>query len=561
MAKTGRNQPCPCGSGKKYKRCHGSAVRPPLTVPPTLDKLAARADAERLQRERQQGLGKPIVAATFKGERLVAVKNRLLHSRRWRTFEDFLLDYIKVSMGPVWGNAELGKPEEERHPVLVWYQKACACLNQFIKEPGKVHAAPGTGAVAAYLHLAYDLYALDHNAELQEKLLARLRHRENFSGARYELFVAATFVRAGFDIEFENEDLRDTSHCEFTATYRKTGRRFSVEAKRREGRRDRIGGLFNNALAKKADHARVIFIDMNARDEVPADQQPGFLAKALRRMRSFEGQLLGGQPRPPAYVFVTNTPWDLYLDLPAPRCTVLAEGFQIPDFKSGVQASLRQVIDAREEHSEMHALIRSLQDHSDIPSTFDGQIPEYAFNPDAHRILIGEHYLVTDEQGRERPGEVTTATVSESEQVAYCALRFEDGREVICRMPLSEAELAAWRRHPDTFFGVVGPRTTKTDSPLEFYDAIHEWFKRETRERLLELMADAPDIGRLSTLDQPQLASIYAERMTHAAFTHRPAATGSLFELRIEGPDEERASGSTAGDTSQPATPGADGDP
>src|SRR5947209_4812609 len=260
MAKTGRNQPCPCGSGKKYKRCHGGAVRPPLTVPPALDKLAARADAERLQRERQQGLGKPIIAARFKGERLVAVKNRLLHSRRWRTFEDFLLDYIKVAMGADWGNAELGKPPEERHPVLIWYQKSCACLNQFIKEPGKVHAATATGAVAAYLHLAYDLYALDHNADLQEKLLARLRHRENFSGARYELYVAATFIRAGFDIAFENEDDRDTSHCEFTATCRKTGRRFSVEGTPREGRRDRIGGLFNNALAKKADHARVIFI-------------------------------------------------------------------------------------------------------------------------------------------------------------------------------------------------------------------------------------------------------------------------------------------------------------
>jgi preprotein translocase subunit SecA len=25
-AKTGRNDPCPCGSGKKYKKCHGSGV-------------------------------------------------------------------------------------------------------------------------------------------------------------------------------------------------------------------------------------------------------------------------------------------------------------------------------------------------------------------------------------------------------------------------------------------------------------------------------------------------------------------------------------------------------
>lgn len=26
IAKTGRNDACPCGSGKKYKRCHGAAA-------------------------------------------------------------------------------------------------------------------------------------------------------------------------------------------------------------------------------------------------------------------------------------------------------------------------------------------------------------------------------------------------------------------------------------------------------------------------------------------------------------------------------------------------------
>jgi len=25
--KVGRNDPCPCGSGRKYKQCHGSAER------------------------------------------------------------------------------------------------------------------------------------------------------------------------------------------------------------------------------------------------------------------------------------------------------------------------------------------------------------------------------------------------------------------------------------------------------------------------------------------------------------------------------------------------------
>jgi preprotein translocase subunit SecA len=30
-AKIGRNEPCPCGSGKKYKKCHGMPGAPPLT--------------------------------------------------------------------------------------------------------------------------------------------------------------------------------------------------------------------------------------------------------------------------------------------------------------------------------------------------------------------------------------------------------------------------------------------------------------------------------------------------------------------------------------------------
>jgi preprotein translocase subunit SecA len=33
--KVGRNDPCPCGSGKKYKKCHGRPDAPPLNVPTT----------------------------------------------------------------------------------------------------------------------------------------------------------------------------------------------------------------------------------------------------------------------------------------------------------------------------------------------------------------------------------------------------------------------------------------------------------------------------------------------------------------------------------------------
>ena len=71
----------------------------------------------------------------------------------------------------------------------------CDYRKTLIKGANKVYTAPMTGAIAAFLHLAYDLYALDHNAELQQKLIARLRNREQFSGARYEVFAAAKRLR------------------------------------------------------------------------------------------------------------------------------------------------------------------------------------------------------------------------------------------------------------------------------------------------------------------------------------------------------------------------------
>jgi hypothetical protein len=122
------------------------------------------------------------------------------------------------------------------------------------------------------------------------------------------------------------------------------------------------------------------------------------------------------------------------------------------------------VIDARETHIEMHELIKSFKDHAEIPTTFDGQMPEYAFGADAHRILIGERYIVPDHDGVERPALVTAATVMEAEWVVYAGVTFDDGRSAICTMPLSNDELAAWRRHPDTFFGIVGQRSTHANS-------------------------------------------------------------------------------------------------
>lgn len=129
MPKIGRNDPCPCGSNKKYKRCHGFSGQP-LILTEEAKYAIKRARAAQVQRERQQGFGKPIISAEAFGRRFVAVKSRLFHSKGWLTFHDFLGDYIKMAMGVEWGQAELAKSLDQRHPILVWHHFRAEQLNR-----------------------------------------------------------------------------------------------------------------------------------------------------------------------------------------------------------------------------------------------------------------------------------------------------------------------------------------------------------------------------------------------------------------------------------------------
>src|SRR4030067_278150 len=213
--KIGRNQICPfCGSGKKYKKCCGSATRSqdpspikliPSEMSPEIQKELERYKAKELIREQQQGLGKPIIATKFKDQQVVAVGSALYFSPKWKTFPDFLSDYLKSTIGEEWGNSEIKKKFEERHPILQWYDKYCKLQQAYIDQPGVVKSMPATGVVQCYLGLAYNLYLLKHNVELQQRFIHRLKDINNFQGAYYELIVANCLIRSGFELALEDE--------------------------------------------------------------------------------------------------------------------------------------------------------------------------------------------------------------------------------------------------------------------------------------------------------------------------------------------------------------------
>lgn len=520
--KIGRNDPCPCGSGMKFKRCHGMTSRllhPPPELMAEIQKKVKEHRGKEKQREQQQGLGRPIISTMFNGMRIVAVKDKIFYSDKWNTFHDFLFDYLKNVLTPEWGNQELAKPLENRHIILQWYDQTCRYQKTYMTGSGKVYSAPMTGAVASYLGLSYNLYLLQHNADIKRQFILRLRNNEQFYPAYYESFVAACLIKAGFILELEDETDGSQTHCEFTATCTKSGNKYSVEAKSREPGKGHaiVSNQLVKALKKRAEHKRIIFIDANVPDNATESEGISWLGESLRSIKSKEALVIKGVPAPEAYVVVTNHPCHLHLSSTHNRLQAVIEGYKISNFHFGQKTTLREALHAREQHADIFHLMDSIKEHYNIPITFDGEIPEFAFGGETvPRLIIGQRYSIPAEGGQEVVGELTDAVVADSEKLVYGVYQLEDGRSVIVTSPLTDSELSAYRQHPDTFFGVYLPKSKKIKDPIDLFDFFHSSYRNTTKEKLLEFMKDAPDIQSLKQQTQEELAITYCERMMHA---------------------------------------------
>lgn len=396
--KIGRNHPCPCGSGFKYKHCHGAVCESqrrsltplngdelPVEVQQKIAEMGRAAKEERAM----FGHARPVVTTEMHGYRLVATGNRIEWSKNWKTMTDFLGDYIKKCIDPEWGNTEIAKPYEERHPILQWYNDLCEWQRRHKPGPDGIFSGVATGSVMAYYALAYDLWTLDNHALLQEKLINRLRNKDQFQGARYELYVVAALIRAGFEVELEDEeDLRRT-HCELTATHPVTGESFSVEAKStaRPGMLGQAGAApdpeevranvyrkLQAALLKEADHERIIFLDVNAPPHEGESLKAPWLPEAAGQLRRLEENQSKDDPFPAAYVFLTNHPYH-YIgnDDVEPEKSILFTGINIDEFKQG---KLKNE-DAQARHDELmkarpaiNQLVDSVFNHTKVPSKF-----------------------------------------------------------------------------------------------------------------------------------------------------------------------------------------------
>ena len=237
-------------------------------------------DFARRKRDRTATYGyvRPVISTMVGDTRFVAVGSTLHWSKAWKTVPDFLSDYIKRTLGEEWGTAEIKKPLADRHPILQWYNSLCRFQERNTEglNSAGVYTGEKDGPTAAYYQLAYDLYVLADHQKLQERIIERLKHPDQFQGARYELSVATHCIRAGFDVEHEDETDKSTKHTEFTATHISTGQKIAVEAKSRhrpgvlgqpgevqEEPRAGVRRILRRALEKIPLYPYAVFVDLN----------------------------------------------------------------------------------------------------------------------------------------------------------------------------------------------------------------------------------------------------------------------------------------------------------
>jgi len=527
IEKVGRNDPCPCGSGKKFKKCHGT-IPPSSELAPNPQALAAaiqQARAREYQRVEQQGLGRPIISAEMHdGTRAVAVSNKLLFIKG-KTFYDFLGEYIRTVLTPDWGNAELKKSFQDRHLILQWYDAVCRAQQRAGLDGKQVKATDANAATQAFFQLAYDLYSLDHNAELQAKLLNRIKNLDQYPGARYEIFVAASMIRAGFkDFRFEDEDDRSRKHCEFVATG-PSGRTYSVEAKDRNTVeannvvRPRIIKRLQNALSKAAEHERIVFINVDLPNSTTLAGIDVFRTRASKELRRAEAPKSPQHHLPHAYVVLTRTtPYREPEGPPQPTFAML-DGFKIDDLKSNEPfESLRACHQTHKRHADLFGLLQSMAKHGEIPATFDGQSPEAAFGLGISVPKIGQRFALTGPDGTEVEGTLEQAVADEHSGIATGILKQDDGTRFIARFPLNEVEVNAYRRHPKTFFGTLDENAgNRIKDNYDLFLFLLKGTERTSRDELIERMKVQFPADQLEAMDTEALREIYAEGMTWGA--------------------------------------------
>jgi hypothetical protein len=250
-----------------------------------------------------------------------------IHFRpKHETFHEFIINVLKWTVGKNWYELQLKLTPDERHVIMKWcnaFSIATQTQEPPNRKPGQVYAMTLTGEIKELLVLADDVYRLQLVRKLPRELVHRLRMYDAFQGARYEIAIAATFVRCGFEIEWFEE--KGKKHCEFSARHKTTGEVIAVETKSRHrpGMLNREGGfpdasklradvqsLLNQSLEQSpGDRPFAVFIDVNLPHEVEKDWPHKKWVGEIQEILTRYPRPTPQEPSPYTFMVFTNFAW------------------------------------------------------------------------------------------------------------------------------------------------------------------------------------------------------------------------------------------------------------
>ena len=280
----------------------------------------------------------PINGIHAYGRMLVAVGGNIYQSSDqkldWKSPSDFLAAYLKSYFGDTWLEEELKKEYKDMHEVAKWYTKGVPNL----EENNSNRWGRPNGKALALLHLAYDLFALENMNQLPSFISDRLRNKQNFNGARYEVFVFSTLVRAGFTLEYSDEKSGIAGRVtECLATHAVSGEKVYIEAKTRnvknilgsaqgKSKKIRLYDKLKDAMQKKVDGPYLIFVDVN-HPKMKAERGHREFEKLRSEYRKLELFHKGEMPN---LVCFTNIPFHYGTNDSLPENNMI--GLMIPRF-------------------------------------------------------------------------------------------------------------------------------------------------------------------------------------------------------------------------------------
>jgi hypothetical protein len=180
----------------------------------------------------------PLVpSVVFNGRRIRAVFDKLQIRPENETFHEFLLAVVQWTFGDTWWKHQLKLAPKQRHVVLRWYDVYCdvtrdRTISENLLADQKTYGSSGSGPIWAVLTLGFDLFCIQLKRHLPEYWVERLRGHASFQSARYEVAVAAILNRAGFELEYVDENPHEGKLCEFIAHHARLQLDIAVEAKK-----------------------------------------------------------------------------------------------------------------------------------------------------------------------------------------------------------------------------------------------------------------------------------------------------------------------------------------